>query len=92
VEAVATRTHTEAAVERLEVSANTVPTHEPEQDGRPMVHAHVVLGLRDGSTRGGQLLRGVVRPTLEVVLRHSPTHLRKRHDPESGLALIDLEA
>jgi L-alanine-DL-glutamate epimerase-like enolase superfamily enzyme len=33
VEAVATRTHTEAAVERLEVSAYTVPTDEPEQDG-----------------------------------------------------------
>jgi uncharacterized protein len=63
-----------------------------EQDGRPTVHAHVVLGLRDGSTRGGHLLRGVVRPTLEVVLRHSPTHLRKRHDPASGLALIDLGA
>jgi predicted DNA-binding protein with PD1-like motif len=62
-----------------------------EQDGRPVVHAHVVLGLRDGSTRGGHLLRGIVRPTLEVVLRHSPARLRKRHDPASGLALIDLD-
>jgi hypothetical protein len=62
-----------------------------EENGKPVVHAHVVLGLRDGSTRGGHLLRGVVRPTLEVVLRHSPAHLRKRHDPESGLALIDLD-
>ena len=38
------------------------------------------------------LLRGVVRPTLEVVLHRSPEHLRKRHDPASGLALIDLDA
>jgi uncharacterized protein len=29
-----------------------------------------------------------VRPTLEIVLTESPAHLRKRHDPESGLALI----
>jgi predicted DNA-binding protein with PD1-like motif len=27
--------------------------------------------------------------TLEVVLIESPRHLRKRHDPETGLALID---
>jgi len=33
-----------------------------------------------------------VRPTLEVVLSESPTHLRKRYDPESGLALIAPEA
>ena len=63
-----------------------------EKDGEPALHAHVVLGLRDGSARGGHLLRGVVRPTLEVVLHRSPEHLRKRHDPASGLALIDLDA
>jgi uncharacterized protein len=25
---------------------------------------------------------------LEVILTESPAHLRKRHDPETGLALI----
>jgi predicted DNA-binding protein with PD1-like motif len=63
-----------------------------EDDGEPALHAHVVVGLRDGSARGGHLLRGVVRPTLEIVLHRSPAHLRKRHDPTSGLALIDLDA
>jgi uncharacterized protein len=33
-----------------------------------------------------------VRPTLEVILTESPAHLRKRLDPESGLALIDPRA
>lgn len=33
-----------------------------------------------------------VRPTLEVILTESPAHLRKRHDPESGLALIRIDA
>jgi predicted DNA-binding protein with PD1-like motif len=61
-----------------------------DPDGKPVVHAHVVLGRRDGSTVGGHLLEGHVRPTLEVVLDEVPAHLRKRHDPESGLALIDL--
>ena len=27
--------------------------------------------------------------TLEVILVESPAYLRKRHDPDSGLALID---
>ncbi|MGE0315064.1 MAG: PPC domain-containing DNA-binding protein [Lautropia sp.] len=58
--------------------------------GTPAVHLHVVLGRADGSTVGGHLLEASVRPTLEVVLVESPAWLRKRHDPESGLALIDL--
>ena len=58
--------------------------------GAPKVHAHVVVGLSDGQTRGGHLLSARVWPTLEVILVESPAYLRKRHDPDSGLALIDL--
>lgn len=61
-----------------------------DPQGEPALHAHVVLGRSDGSTLGGHLLEGQVRPTLEVVIDESPAHLRKRKDPESGLALIDL--
>jgi uncharacterized protein len=59
-----------------------------QQNGEPTVHAHVVLGRSDGTTRGGHLLEAHVRPTLEVILVESPEHLIKEHDPESGLALI----
>jgi predicted DNA-binding protein with PD1-like motif len=59
---------------------------------RPKVHAHVVLGRRDGSTVGGHLLQAQVRPTLEVLLIESPAHLRRVHDPSSGIALIRLDA
>ena len=59
------------------------------QDGQPKLHAHVVVGCRDGSTRGGHLMSARVRPTLEVVLEESPAHLRRKYDPASGLALID---
>jgi uncharacterized protein len=58
----------------------------------PKVHAHVVVGKRDGSAHGGHLLAGWVRPTLEVILTQPPAHLRRRLDPDSGLALIDLGA
>ncbi|MFC8867375.1 PPC domain-containing DNA-binding protein [Streptomyces sp. NPDC057148] len=61
-------------------------------DEGPAPHLHAVLGLSDGSTRGGHLLSGRVWPTLEVVVRDSPADLAKTHRPEIGLALIDLEA
>src|SRR5438270_828504 len=54
----------------------------------PKIHAHAVLGLRDGSTRGGHLLEAHVRPTLEVILTESPSYLKREFDRESGLALI----
>jgi uncharacterized protein len=62
------------------------------KDGEPELHAHVVVGKSDGTAHGGHLIKGIVRPTLEVVLVESPKHLRRGHDPETGLALIDLEA
>ena len=59
-----------------------------EPKGQPKVHAHVVVGKSDGSAMGGHLLEATVRPTLELVLTESPTHLQRQHDPQSGLALI----
>jgi len=58
------------------------------KDGEPQVHAHVVVGRRDGTAHGGHLLQAIVRPTCELVLTESPAHLQKRLDPESGIALI----
>jgi predicted DNA-binding protein with PD1-like motif len=52
------------------------------------VHAHVVVGRRDGSAHGGHLLEAVVWPTLEVVITETPAHLQRRFDPKSGAALI----
>ena len=61
-----------------------------ELDGNPAIHIHVVLGTRSGDARGGHLIAGRVRPTLELIVDEVPAHLRKRHDPETGLALIAL--
>ncbi|MGH8429180.1 MAG: PPC domain-containing DNA-binding protein [Solimonas sp.] len=61
-------------------------------DGKPSLHLHAVLGLSDGTTRGGHFLRGIVRPTLEVTVLETPARLRRRKRPELGIALIDLEA
>jgi predicted DNA-binding protein with PD1-like motif len=59
-------------------------------DDGPLIHAHVVVGKRDGSAHGGHLLEAHVWPTLEVVLTESPAHLRRQVDSETGLPLIAL--
>lgn len=58
-------------------------------DGKPAIHVHAVLSKRDGSAVAGHVQSGTVRPTLEIILTEAPTHLRKRSDPETGLAFID---
>jgi uncharacterized protein len=50
-----------------------------------------VLGLPDGTTRGGHLLEGRVYPTLEAVVTETPAELRKVMRPDVGIALIDLD-
>lgn len=59
-----------------------------EHDGQAAVHAHIVVGRRDGTTRGGHLVEATARPTLEVVIVDSPAHLSRRFDPGTGLNLI----
>lgn len=61
-----------------------------DDNGEPKLHAHVVVAKSDGTAHGGHLLEAHVRPTLEVIVSETPVHLRRRHDPETGLALIQL--
>jgi predicted DNA-binding protein with PD1-like motif len=59
-------------------------------DGGPALHVHLVLGRRDGSALAGHLGRGIVRPTLELLITESPAHLRRLKDAETGINLIRL--
>jgi hypothetical protein len=56
----------------------------------PRIHAHVVVGKRDGTAHGGHLLKAHVRPTLEVIVRESPAFLNRVPDETTGLALISV--
>ena len=47
-------------------------------DGKASLHLHAVLGLQDGSLRGGHFLSGSVQPTLEVTITETVTHLRRK--------------
>jgi uncharacterized protein len=59
-------------------------------DGKASLHLHAVLGLRDGSVRGGHFLAGKVRPTLEVTIIETASNLRRRERTDLGIALIDI--
>jgi len=59
-------------------------------DGQASLHLHAVLGLQDGSCRGGHFLSGNVRPTLEVTIIETAIHLRRKKRADLGIALIDL--
>jgi hypothetical protein len=74
-------------VEVLSFSGNIVP-----QDGKPKLHAHIVIGKADGTAHGGHFLGGRVWPTLEMILTELPVHLRRTHDEETGLGIINVAA
>jgi predicted DNA-binding protein with PD1-like motif len=61
------------------------------KDGEPKLHAHIVVGKSDGAACGGHVVEGHVWPTLEIVLTETFAPLKRRFDPETGLALIDPE-
>ena len=63
--------------EQVEVVSLLGDVAESEKGG-PKVHAHVVLGRRDGTVLAGHLLDGRVRPTLEVSSSSRRRDLRRR--------------
>lgn len=63
----------------------------PDEKGQLSLHAHTVLGRSDASTRGGHLLEGHVRPTLEITITETPAHMARQTHPELGVALIHIE-
>ena len=54
------------------------------------IHAHVVVGKKDGSAHGGHLMKATVHPTLEIILTESPAYLKREMDKDSGIPLIKI--
>ena len=76
----------DAQVEVMSLAGN-ISRYEDE----PKLHAHIVVGKRDGSAHGGHLIEGVVRPTLEVFVTTSGTQLRRELNEATNLPLLDLD-
>lgn len=72
-------------VEVLNLTGN-IARHE----GEPLVHAHMTVGKRDGSTLGGHVHEAHVRPTLEIIITETPGELRRQMDEATQLTLLDL--
>jgi hypothetical protein len=75
--------------EQVEVITMTGDIAENEENA-PDMHAHVILGRRDGTTRGGHLMQAIVRPTLELTMTETPAHLKRRMHKDIHVALIDI--
>ena len=61
------------------------------KDGRPFVHAHAVLADKNGNTKAGHLLEGVVF-AAEVHLRElKGAKLERKYDKVTGLSLWETE-
>ncbi|MFH1609494.1 MAG: DUF296 domain-containing protein [Candidatus Bipolaricaulota bacterium] len=59
-----------------------------DQDGKPVVHAHVVAGHRDGQAVGGHLLAATVHNTVELILLPLPgVRMARRRDATGLLGL-----
>ena len=63
-----------------------------ERDGSPMIHAHLVVGDKDGQTFGGHLLpENCISVTGEVFLIEAKTPLQRKIDKKFDLSLISLD-
>jgi len=78
------RIHEKGQAELLSLTGNLALS-----GSEPFFHIHVALGMPDGSTRGGHLFEAMVRPTVEVVLTTYSKQVRRKIDPDTGLALLD---
>ncbi|MDY7080803.1 MAG: PPC domain-containing DNA-binding protein [Chloroflexota bacterium] len=78
----------EEQVEVLNLSGNI----SRGEEGEPIVHAHVTVGLSDYHALGGHLVEATVNPTLETVVSPASTTVYRRRDPATGLTLWDMEA
>ena len=60
-------------------------------NGKAAVHTHMVVGLPDGTTRGGHVIEAYVFPTLEVMVTVDPSAMHKQLS-DLDLALINPDA
>lgn len=54
----------------------------------PFIHLHAVLGLEDGSVKGGHLMRATIAVTGEIFIHKTGERLEREKVEEFGLSLI----
>ncbi|MHA1583242.1 MAG: PPC domain-containing DNA-binding protein [Candidatus Baldrarchaeia archaeon] len=62
------------------------------KDGKPFVHAHIIVSRRDGAAFGGHLLPGsIISVTCEIFLVKLKKPLERRFDEKLKLYLLNLD-
>jgi len=74
--------------EQVEVVAITGNITRVSEAPHHKLHAHVVIGRRDGSALAGHLVAARVWPTLEIFLTAYSEALERKLDRETGLPLL----
>ncbi len=60
-------------------------------DGKPLVHAHMIVADEAGKCYGGHLMRGCkVSATIELVITEISTELKRARDERTGLNLLNI--
>lgn len=86
----ATKSYKDIPIDRQTEVLSAIGDVAIGDDGKASLHMHVVLGMEDGSTKGGHFTRGIVHPTLEIMIRESGVGFRRKKQEGLGIALIDL--
>ncbi|MGY5863816.1 MAG: DNA-binding protein [Candidatus Thorarchaeota archaeon] len=60
-------------------------------NGKPMVHAHIIVSDEAGKCYGGHLMKGCkVSVTIELVITETTADLSRARDERTGLNLLDI--
>ena len=60
-------------------------------NGKPMVHAHMIVSDEAGKCYGGHLMKGCkVSVTIELVITETAVDLSRARDERTGLNLLDI--
>ena len=61
-----------------------------KMDGKPYLHAHIILSKKSMEAVAGHLVEGTVSATCEIVLRTLKGRVGRKRNEEIGLNLMDI--
>lgn len=71
-----------------QVEVDSLIGNVADNEGKPYIHAHIVVSTAEYRAYTGHLGEGVVEPTLEVFLTQLDATLKREKDERTGLALL----
>jgi predicted DNA-binding protein with PD1-like motif len=72
-------------VELLSCSGNIARNKDTD---KPVAHIHILLGEKDGKSKGGHLVDGIVSVTVEIYLVETRPIVYRTKDEDTGLYLL----